>query len=148
MKKVTFISAALLLVSTTSFAEGTDAETYIKYRENLMQNAKTHSKSIGAILKGKLATKENIVRHARALKEVSMMFPTAFPQGSDKGETRAKAEIWSNAKGFEKAAIDHQQAVDGLVKAADSADMAAIGDAMGKVGKSCKGCHKEFRAKK
>lgn len=148
MKKITFIFAALILFSSTPFASDVDAEAYIKYRENLMQNAKTHTKAIEAILKGQLTNEDNVIRHARALKEVSMMFSTAFPEGSDMGETRAKAEIWSNAEGFEKAATDNQQAIDDLVKAAESADMTAVGAAMANVGKSCKGCHKEYRAKK
>jgi len=150
MNRYPLILAALLtLVNGTATAqEDIDAEAYIHYREGLMESAKTHSKSIGYILKGRLATRENIVRHARNLHELSLMIPTAFPEGSDFGETSAKEDIWEDREGFMAAAKKNQQATASLVKAAESGDLAAVGKALGDVGQSCKGCHKKFRARK
>lgn len=147
MKKI----ALFMLISVLSMgvnASEIDADAYIKYRENLMGNAKTHLKGIGDIIKGKLNEKGNVVRHARALHEVAMMISTAFPEGSDFGETSAKEKIWEDMDGFIAAAKRNQEAATALVKAAESGDMAAVGAAMKDVGKSCKGCHKEYRTKK
>ena len=148
MKGILSLAFASAMVMTAPMASEIEAEDYIKYRENLMNNAKTHTQGIVGVLKGKLNTKDNIVRHARALHEVSMMFTSAFPEGSDFGETRAKEKIWSDWKGFEMAAKKNQDAIADLVKAAESKDVAGVGDAMGAVGKTCKGCHKEYRSKK
>ncbi len=146
---------ALALSAIVTFSVGTaladddiDADAYIKYRQNLMDSAKTHSRGISYILKGKLAASENIVHHARNLHELSLMFTHAFPEGSDFGETSAKEGIWEDTDGFMGAAKKNQQATATLVKAAESGDTARIGKAMGGVGKSCKGCHKKFRSKK
>ena len=148
MKQSFLLIAAVMVCSSGIQAAEVDAEAYIQYRQNLMENAKTHTKGIGNVLKGKLSTKENVVRHARALHEVTMMFPTAFPEGSDFGETSAKEKIWEEMDNFKAAAKKNQDAAAALIKAAESGDMAAIGAAMKDVGKSCKGCHKEFRSKK
>ena len=68
--------------------------------------------------------------------------------GTDKGETRAKAEIWSDGAKF-KAANDKMVAeVAKLETAAKSGSLDAIKAAMGAVGASCKACHDDFRAEK
>ena len=148
MKKRILLIAVVMACSSGIQASEVDAETYIQYRQDLMGNAKTHTKGIANVLKGKLSTKDNVVRHARALHEVTMMFPSGFPEGSDFGETSAKEKIWDERDNFNAAAKKNQDAAAALIKAAESGDMAAIGAAMKDVGKSCKGCHKEYRSKK
>lgn len=68
-------------------------------------------------------------------------------EGSIQGDvpnTRAKAEIWSDAAGFEKASSDLEAAADGLVTAA-GADITALQTAMGAAGQTCSACHKAYR---
>ncbi len=68
-------------------------------------------------------------------------------EGSVQGDvpgTRAKAEIWSDAAGFEKASADLEAAADGLVSAAGG-DLAALQAAMGAAGQTCSACHKAYR---
>ena len=85
---------------------------------------------LGAMAKGEadydaaLATAAagNLARVARLDRSV------LWVEGSVQGEvpdTRAKAEIWSDAAGFEKSATDLEVASDGLVAAAGT-DLAAI----------------------
>ncbi|MDM8548147.1 c-type cytochrome [Candidatus Venteria ishoeyi] len=148
IKKILLMTASLTLLSSNAIAEEIDAEAYIKYREHLMENAKHHAKGIANILKGKLQLKDNLLHHARALHEVSQMFSSAFPEGSDFGETSAKSGVWENKADFNKAAKNNQQATAALVTAAESGDLKNIGNAMAEVGKSCKACHKEYRSKK
>ena len=147
-KTMLMMAAALTFLTSNAIAEEVDADTYIEYRESLMQDAKTHTKGIGNILKGKLPLKDNLLHHARALHEVSQMFPSAFPEGSDFGETSTKPNVWTDKAGFSKAAQNNQKATAALVTAAESGDLKTIGNAMADVGKSCKGCHKEYRSKK
>jgi len=136
------------LLTGTSVAEDVDAEAFIEYREDLMQSAKIHNKGISNILKGKIAAQDSLVRHARTLHELSMMFAESFPEGSDFGDTRAKDTVWSDPDAFQAALEKNQTATAALVTALQNpADSATVGDAVKAVGESCKGCHKKFRSK-
>ena len=136
------------LLAGTAVADDVDAEAYIEYREDLMQSAKTHNKAVSNILKGKLSANDSLVRHARTLHELSMMFAESFPEGSDFGDTRAKDSVWSDPDAFQAALEKNQTATAALVTAVQNpADSATVGDAVKAVGKSCKGCHKKFRSK-
>lgn len=68
-----------------------------------------------------------------------------FPAGSGGGKSRAKAEIWSDPAGFDKAMKDGQAAAAKLAAAKDEAAFAA---AIGALGTSCKGCHEKYRLPK
>lgn len=68
--------------------------------------------------------------------------------GAEKGETLetwAKAEIWSDRKGFDAAGGVWYEGAE-AVKA--SADEAAFKAAIPKMGDGCKGCHEKFRRPK
>ena len=77
-----------------------------------------------------------------------LMLSDIFPEGSDKGETRAKPEIWTDWAKFEGIIKSFNAASEKLVQAAESGDMAAIGAQLGEVGKGCGSCHKPFRKEK
>jgi len=76
------------------------------------------------------------------------MVNSAFGAGTDKGlPNRAKPEIWSQTAKFSAAADAMAAEVGKLEVAAKSGSLDAIKAAMGGVGKSCKACHDDFRAK-
>lgn len=71
-----------------------------------------------------------------------------FPPGSDRGKTRAKAEIWTQAADFQA----EQQLFSSRVKALHQAttaqaDLATLRARYGEVAQSCKSCHDSFRSK-
>ncbi|MEM7665285.1 MAG: cytochrome c [Pseudomonadota bacterium] len=71
-----------------------------------------------------------------------------FPEGTgmDAGyDTEALATIWEKPEDFTAA---HQKLVEtsqGLIAAAQSGDASAVQAQVGELGKSCKGCHDQFR---
>lgn len=108
----------------------------------------THFGRVGAMVSGKApwdakAAADNIAT-AVAVHELPF---TAFVPGSDKGETKAKAEVWSDAAGFEKKRAAMFEAMDKLAEAGKGGDQGAIKTAFGAVGQGCKGCHDNYRAK-
>ena len=117
-----------------------DEEAIIKYRQNAMKAASAHLKSAGAILKGSVPFQDDLTKHAKALADLGPIVAAGFPEGSDFGETDAKAAVWENRAEFEKAA-------DTFVQATAAFAAAPNGEAMDGVGKACKGCHKQFREK-
>jgi len=75
------------------------------------------------------------------------VFPTLFPAGSDKGETKAAPAIWSDNAGFLKAAAALSAAGDSLATAAKAGDATAVATAFKAVGDACGACHKDYRLK-
>ena len=73
--------------------------------------------------------------------------PGLFPAGSDKGNTKALPEVFSDHAGFEKAAGVLHVASMKLAAAADANDQAAFATAFGEVGAACGACHRTYRAR-
>jgi cytochrome c556 len=69
----------------------------------------------------------------------------AFTEGSDKGETRAKPEIWKDAAKFKEAADKMQAELTKLDVAAKAGNLDALKTAFGPAAATCKGCHDNFR---
>lgn len=70
-----------------------------------------------------------------------------YPAGSDKGDTKLKPEFFQNMDEVGKIARNFNLAANELAKVAQTGDKAAIANAFGEVGKTCKACHEKFRAK-
>jgi cytochrome c556 len=71
-----------------------------------------------------------------------------FPEGTgmDAGyDTEALATIWEKPAEFETATQNFVLASAEMVTLASGGDAAAIGAHVGELGKTCKGCHDEFR---
>ena len=60
-------------------------------------------------------------------------------------KTRVKPEFFEQKEEVAKVAIAFNQAANALARVAAEGDKAAIAKAFGDVGKSCKGCHDQFR---
>jgi len=121
-----------------------DADADIAYRQAVMEVVGGHMKSMGTILKGNVHM-ANLGFHADSMQDVSRLVPELFPAGSGEGKTEALAAIWDEPEDF-KAALDrYVKAAADMADAADSQDMAQIGPAIQALGKSCKGCHDDYR---
>jgi cytochrome c556 len=73
-------------------------------------------------------------------------FVTLFPEGSAAGSD-AKPEIWQDKPDFEALA---QKTKEASAKAAEAAEggLETFTAAFAEVGRSCGGCHEEYRVKK
>jgi cytochrome c556 len=69
----------------------------------------------------------------------------AFGEGSDKGDTRAKPEIWKESAKFKEATDKMQAEVGKLQVAAKAGNVDALKAAFGPAAASCKACHDNFR---
>lgn len=73
-----------------------------------------------------------------------------FGEGSDKSakyKVEARTEVWTENDKFVKAHDKLRSAAGALVVAVESGDKGKIKEAFGDVGKSCKACHDDFKAK-
>ena len=84
---------------------------------------------------------------AKAMARWMRTFPSQFPPGSDKGNTKALPAIWSDHAGFEKAAETMAAAADKLAEAAKSGNAEAVATEVKAVGDACGACHRTYRAR-
>jgi cytochrome c556 len=156
MKRITTFTLAAVLSTTCAggiaLADGHAEKAMaaaIEARKHQMQLNGYSMGILGAMAKGDVAFDA-----ATATAAASNLAATAkldrsilWLDGTIQGEvpnTRAKAEIWSDAAGFEKSATDLETAADALVAAAGT-DLAALQEAMKAAGASCGACHEKYR---
>ncbi len=85
---------------------------------------------------------------AKGIAAWAKVLPSAFPAGTDAGhDTKAKAEIWSDAAGFTKASAALQQAAEKLATLAAADDKAGFAEQFEAMGKACGGCHRTYRVR-
>lgn len=145
-------SAAALLAAMlpTAHAQFAKAEDEIKYRKAAFTIMGTHMGRVGAMVQGKMpfdakAASENIAAAAAVMK----MPYTAFSEGSDLGDTKAKHDIWKEKAKFDEGARKMQAEMSKLVDATKSGNFTLdqLKTAFGPVGQSCKACHDNYREK-
>ena len=142
--KLTAVSILLLIIfyGSLSFA---DSHGIIKYRQNVMKSTAGHMGAIVDILKNGLPLEAHVSDHARSMLQNSRMTLSMFPKGSGKGRTKAKLAIWENWSKFESAVKDFERESAKLAKVAESGDMEALAKQVRATGKTCGGCHRNFR---
>ena len=145
-KRIILTTVSMLLLiffyGTSSFA---DSLGIIEYRQNVMKSTSGHMGAIVDILKNRLPLEAHIVDHTRSMLQISRMILSMFPEGSGKGRTKSKQAIWENWSEFESAANDFERESAKLSKVAESGDMEALAIQVRATGKTCSGCHRNFR---
>lgn len=129
----------------------------IKYRQNVMKALGGHVGAADRILRGQVSYKDQLKLHAAAAADIAATLGVLFPKDSIPPEhefsgatveTKATDAITEKPAEFEKALKQTEQATSDFLKAITSgADDAALAKAFKAVGKSCKGCHTDFRSK-
>ena len=147
MRNKMMFTAVSILLSISFFGTLTFADSHgiIKYRQNVMKSVSGHMGAIVDILKNGLPLEEHIVDHARSMLKISRMTLSMFPEGSGKGQTKSKQVIWEKWSEFESAARDFEQESSKLIDVAQSSDKEALSKQVRATGKTCSGCHRNFR---
>jgi len=144
-----FLMLAVFLWSFNSFAKDDEKrQGMAEVREHYMSAVGGNMGTIGAIMKEGVKQPGMIANQAKALHEISSDILTVFEKGSDSKDDDAKAKIWTEWSKFEKKAEAFKKASANLVAVTSKTkDMKKIGAAVGKLGKTCKGCHKSYKEK-
>ena len=131
------------LPSQAQFAKPEDA---IKYRKAGFTLMAAHFGRPGAMAQGRVPFDAKLAaENADVLAAVGKLPFTAFVEGSDKGETRAKAEIWKESGKFKEAADKNMAEMTKLVAAAKTGNLDNLKAAFGSAAPTCKACHDNFR---
>lgn len=126
-----------------SFQKPEDA---IKYRRSALTVLAAHFGALGAMANGRAPyDAAAAARHADVINTVHTLPWTAFIPGTDKGETRAKPEVWSDGAKFKEGHERLHNDMVKLVAAAKSGSLDTLKAAFGPNSGSCKACHDNFR---
>lgn len=124
------------------------AEDAIKYRKSALFVMGQHFGRMGPVMKGERPyDKDEVAKNAAIAEQMSKLPWDGFVAGSDKGETGAKPEIWTESAKFKSAAEKMQQEMSKLAQTTKGGDLNAIKAQFGETGKACKACHDDFRKK-
>jgi cytochrome c556 len=137
------LSLAAILPAQAQFAKPEDA---VKYRKASFTVMAAHFGRLGAMANGKAPYDAKAAADNAELVATLAKLPwAAFGEGTDKGETRAKPEIWKDAAKFKEAADKMQTEMGKLNVAAKAGNVDALKAAFGPAAASCKACHDNFR---
>ena len=147
MKQIIKVAALIVLLSFCFFCSSSlaDSKGIIKYRQNVMKSTAGHMGAIVDILKNDLPLQAHILDHARSIQQNSKMTLAMFPKGTGIGKTKVKPAIWENWSKFESAVQDFERESAKLAKVAESGDIEALAKQVRATGKTCGGCHRNFR---
>jgi cytochrome c556 len=139
------VVAALCLIGATSVVS---AENQHENREAAMKKIGGAMGGLAAIAKGEKPYDADMVKTSlTTINETIKVFPSYFPEGSDKDDDEASPKIWENKTDFEAKAA--KLAEDSATLLAQlPADQAGVGAALGVLGKDCGACHELYRIKK
>ena len=143
----TLVALLGLAFSTATFA--VKPEDAIKYRQGVMTAQGWNFGAMGAMVKGeKPYDKAEFAQRAENLAALSKMVLEGFTiEGSDKGKTKAKPEIWQKMDKFKGGTEKLATETAKLSQVAQGGDMSAIKAQFSETAKVCKGCHDNFRKK-
>ena len=141
------LGLVIALTALPAAAQYRNADAAIKYRQSAMYLQNNHMGRLFAMINGQVpfdakVAAENI--EIVALLNSRVQF-AAFIEGSDKGNTRAKPEIWTEKDKFAARVAKSQEDVLKLAAAGKTGNLDQIKAAAGAVGESCKGCHDAYQ---
>lgn len=140
---VAVASLGAALPAAAQFAKPEDA---VKYRKGAFTVMAAHFGRVAAMANGRVPFDAKVAADNAEIATMMSKLPYAgFVDGSDKGDTRAKPEIWSERDKFNAAATKMQDEMVKFNAVAKAGDLAALKVAASSVGQACKACHDNYR---
>jgi cytochrome c556 len=141
-----FIALVGLITALPAAAQFAKPEDAIKYRKATFTVMAAHFGRVAAMANGRVPFDAKVAaENAEIATSMSKLPYLAFIAGTDKGDTKAKPEVWSDAEKFKAAATKMQDEMGKLNVAAKGGNLDAIKAAVGETGKACKACHDTYR---
>ena len=146
IRKTLWTSLALVVISLPAAAQFAKPDDAIKYRKNALFVMQQNFSRVAAMASGKAPFDAKVAAESAAVAEYVGKLPwVAFTEGSDKGDTKSKPEIWKEPAKFKEYADKMQGEMLKLSVAAKSGNLDSIKAAVSATGGSCKTCHDAFR---
>jgi len=140
------LAAAAVTLAVPAQAQFAKPEDAVKYRKAALTVMAAHFGRVAAMANGRIPFDAGAAASNAAVAESMSKLPWAgFVDGSDKGDTRAKPEIWSDKAKFAAASEKMQGEMTKLATVAKGGNIDAIKAQVGAAGGTCKACHDDFR---
>lgn len=137
------VTITLALPAAAQFAKPEDA---VKYRKSALFVMQQNFGRVANMAAGKAPFDARVAADSAAVADFMAKLPwAAFGEGTDKGDTKAKPEIWMDKAKFDDYAQKMQGEMGKLNAAAKTGNLDSIKAAVAAVGGSCKTCHDAFR---
>jgi cytochrome c556 len=134
------------LAAAPAHAQFAKPEDAIKYRQSALFVMGQNFSRVGAMASGRAPFDAKVAAESAAVVEYMSKLPwAAFGEGTDKGNTKAKADIWKESDKFRAAASKMQEEVAKLNAAAKTGNLDQIKATFGAAAQTCKACHDDFR---
>ncbi|KGJ91995.1 cytochrome c class II [Colwellia psychrerythraea] len=141
-----------LVVATASLAQPASSEKHAIYatelRQSIFKLLGSNMGPLGAMAKGKIPLDAKVVeKNAVRINQLSLMIADYTRTDTSKFDvkTEALAKIWQEPEHFNKDINKLTIASSALIAAAKSNNESEIKKAIGGVGKTCGGCHDDFK---
>ncbi len=148
MKKLTTIvlAAAIATFATAASAQFAKPEDAVKYRKAALFVMQQNFGRVAAMAAGKVPFDAKVAAESAATADFMAKLPwAAFGEGTDKGDTRAKPEIWKESAKFSSSADKMQVEMAKLAAVVKTGNLDSIKAAVQATGGTCKSCHDAFR---
>ena len=150
--RVRIFGAIAVFVAVSGFVLPSDARAHegatgvVKQRMELMKKLGSSMKTISAMVGGKIPHETATFRQAalRIADHGGATLTALFPKGSVHGPSEATPGIWQDWNRFSAYAEEVRLHARALAEAADNPPEAVYR----RLGKTCGGCHRDFRKKK
>lgn len=147
------LASVFTILATGAMANSASSMKHAKkateLRQSIFSLLGSNMGPLGGMAKGKIAfDAEKVSKHALRINQLSMMIAdyTRTNTSAHKVKTEALDKIWQQPDNFAKRIKDLTIASANLQKAALSGNESIIKKAIGGVGRTCGGCHDNFKA--
>jgi cytochrome c556 len=142
------VCSAAIVLGSQAQAQFAKPEDAIKYRKNALFVMQQHFARLAAMAQGKAPYDAKLAAENAAIVANMAVLPwAAFGEGTDKGDTKAKPEIWKDKDGFKQVNDKFLVEVSKLKTAAGTGKLDDLKAAVSATAASCKACHDDYRAK-
>jgi cytochrome c556 len=146
--KIGLSLAMLVGFAGVAQAEMSREDYAIKFRRSSFTTMTWYLGTMSRMVKGEMPyDKAVFARNAEYVAFLSKLPKDGFIPGTDSGDTKAKPEIWSKADKFKEANDNMEKETAKLAELAKGGNFDALKDQYGKMQKTCKACHEEFKKK-
>ena len=146
------IGSLLTASATIAIAQPASSQKHAnkatELRQAMYQLIASNMGPLGAMARGKMPMDAALVeKNATRINQLSMMIEDYMAVDTTKFEVKTEAldKVWQQPEDFKAKVNALIDASANLAKAAKSGDEGKIKGAIGGVGKSCKGCHNDFK---
>lgn len=140
------LAGILLLQTGVAHAQDRKIEQAIKHRKAAFTLMATYVNRMVQTVDGHRPFDAKLMaQDAKTVELLSKLPWEGFVEGSERGDTRAKDDIWFEDEKFKRYANDLQTKTAAVTVAAESDDLKRFQVAVSQMRDACNACHKAFR---